>query len=79
MKVLNDYYIPKHARLKAWKWCLEHLPADYVKEHGRKLLVVARNGMDGSRVRDDYRARFKPQFRGWFHVGDYGVRWERTF
>lgn len=79
MKILGEYHIPKTSRAKAWKWCLAHLPDDYTLRHGRKLLVVVRNGMDNSVIRDEYRARFQPNFRCWFRPGDYGVRWERTF
>ncbi len=76
---LKRYHVPRSTRSKAWAWCIAHLPEDWIPRHGRKLLVVMRDGMTGAVVKDVYRARYNGLARGWFYPGDYGIRWEQTW
>jgi len=76
---LKRYHVPRSARPKAWAWCIAHLPEDWIRRHGRKLLVVMRDGMTGAVVKDVYRARYNGLARGWFYAGDLGIRWEQTW
>lgn len=76
---LKRYHVPRSTRSKAWAWCIAHLPEDWIRRHGRKLLVVMRDGTTGTVVKDVYRARYNGLARGWFYPGDYGIRWEQTW
>jgi len=76
---LNRYYVPRSTRPKAWAWCIARLPKDWIHRHGRKLLVVLRDGTTGAVIKDVYRARYNGLARGWFCARDYGIRWEQTW